>query len=140
MQFIRSGAVMVLLTTLLGCVAGPSAKPDLQGAWTVVSAEHEGKPMEVVLGGTLEVTGDSFSIRTASGNQLRGKLSVNTRVSPMEMDLVQENGTRWLAIYDLTDTLRINYVDAAGKEPRPQQFATSGETEASLMSLQRQKR
>ena len=140
MQFIRSMAIAALCLSLLaGCVTGPAAKPGLQGTWTVVAAEHEGKPMEVVLGGTLDVTGERFTIRTASGNQLRGMLTVNTHSSPKEMDLVQENGTRWLAIYDLTDTLRINYVDAVCKEPRPKQFVTSDETEASLMTLQRRK-
>lgn len=98
--------------------------------------------MESVVGGVMTVSGEEFLIRTAGGSELRGRAQVNAAKTPHELDFIHTGGmvegARWLAIYEISgDTLRLNYVDAKGKEPRPSRFATSSDTEASLMTLRR---
>lgn len=142
MKRIRVQVAFFAVAMLLSACAATSRAPDaLQGSWVVVSAEHGGNDMQSVVGGVMEVEGDAFSIRTTSGNRLQGKLKAFPRKSPPQLDLVHDNGTRWIAIYDVDgETLRYNYIDVAQGEPRPTTFTTSPDTEVSLMILRRQSR
>jgi uncharacterized protein (TIGR03067 family) len=118
---------------------GPGALVSLQGRWLVTGGEHNGKPMEAIKGGVLTITGTSFEIRTASGNLMKGTLSVDTTMRPLQMDLVHTNGTRWEAIYEAQpDALWLNYVQSGGKDPRPVAFKTSEKTEESIVTLRRE--
>lgn len=136
-------SIKLLLTISIGavatgCATAPSGPTPLQGTWVVVAAEHEGKPMDVVVGGKLTISGQDFSIHTASGNELQGRFEAASDRSPSEVEFIHANGVRWSGIYEIADgALRLNYVDTSGKEPRPARFATSVETEASLLTLRR---
>lgn len=142
MRILSAIAQTLIAITMLGCATGATspATPasSLAGNWTVVAGEHEGARMDVVVGGTLAIDGDRFRIRTASGNELQGRIEQRASTKPAQLDLVHDSGVRWIAIYALEGaTLRLNYVDATGKDPRPTEFRTSGETEASLLTLER---
>jgi uncharacterized protein (TIGR03067 family) len=94
-----------------------------------------------VKGGVMTVTGDAFEIRTASGNLLRGTLRLDPSKTPSQMDLLHADGTRWEAIYEVSGTdFRLNYVEADGKERRPDTFTTSDKTEASIVTMRREPR
>jgi uncharacterized protein (TIGR03067 family) len=111
----------------------------LQGRWVVTGGEHNGKPMDSLKGGVLTVARDTFEIRTASGNMLRGTLKVDGSAQPRAMDMVHADGVRWEAVFAVEgDTLKLNYVEAGGKDPRPKGFTTSPSTEESLILLRRQ--
>lgn len=121
-----------------GLHAQDSALAALQGRWTVAAAEHRGKPFDLIKGGVMTVSGSDFEIRTATGNLLRGKLQLDNSTRPFHMDLLHADGDRWEAIYETSgDSFRLNYVEANGKEPRPQTFTTSDTTEATVISLTR---
>jgi hypothetical protein len=63
----------------------------------------------------LSITGNTFEIRTASGNLLKGTLRLHQTGMPLQMDLLHADGTVWEAIYEEDDAgLRLNYVEAAG--------------------------
>lgn len=94
--------------------------------------------MNGIAGGMLTVMGDEFSIRTTSGNQLQGRLETRASKTHHEIDFLHANGARWVGIYTVEgDRLMLNYIDVAQQEPRPTQFSTAPETEASLLTLQR---
>jgi uncharacterized protein (TIGR03067 family) len=115
-----------------------ASKP-LQGRWVVTGGEHGGKPMDSLKGGVMNVTGNAFEIRTASGNMLKGTLTLDASTRPFKMDMVHADGEVWEAIYETTaDTLRLNYVEKGGKDPRPTAFATSENTEESIVMLRRE--
>jgi uncharacterized protein (TIGR03067 family) len=146
MRQLSKGILALLAVTWLippvaagqAAVAVPSA---LQGRWVVTGAEHEGKPMPGLNGGVMTVTDETFEIRTASGNLLRGTLKVDASRKPAEFDFLHADGARWEAIYEITaGTLRLNYVESGGKDKRPTDFTTSAQTEASVVTLRREAR
>ena len=116
----------------------PALKP-LQGRWVVTGGEHDGKPMDRIKGGVMTIGGDAFEIRTASGNLLKGMLRLDASAAPFKMDLLHADGEVWEAVYETTaDTLRLNYVEKGGKDPRPTSFTTSEKTEESIVTLRRE--
>jgi uncharacterized protein (TIGR03067 family) len=135
----RGGLAALLVVTGTAAAAAQDAAAALQGRWIVTGAEHNGKPMKGLDGGVMTVTSDAFEIRTASGNVLKGRLRLDDTASPPEMDLIHADGAQWEAVYEVTgDTLRLNYVEKGGKDPRPNAFTTSEKTEESLIVLRRQ--
>lgn len=120
--------------------AGAALAP-LQGRWVVTGGEHEGKPLDAIKGGVMTIAGDAFEIRTASGNLLKGTLRLDRSKRPFQMDLLHADGVRWEAIYAVDgDAFRLNYVEAGGKDARPETFTTSDKTEASIVTLRREDR
>ena len=86
----------------------------------------------------MTIAADGFEIRTASGNMLKGTLKLDPSKRPSQMDLLHADGARWEAIYALEgETLRLNYVEAGGKDARPSAFTTSDATEATVITLRR---
>jgi len=119
-------------------VAQSEVDPALQGSWTVIGAQHEGRPMDGLNGGVMTVTKERFEIHTAGGSLLKGELRLDRTKTPAQMDLVHDNGLHWEAIYAVDgDDFKINYVAAGGKDKRPGSFKTSPDTEASLVIMKR---
>lgn len=124
----------------LGLLFAQAADPALQGSWTVIGAQHGGKPMDGLTGGTMTVTGDRFEIHTASGNTLKGSLRVDLQAKPATMGMVHDSGLRWQAIYEAKgDDFKLNYIDAGGPDKLPTEFRTTPDTEATLVILKRAK-
>ena len=70
---------------------------------------------------------------------LKGTLTLDASTQPFKMDMVHADGEVWQAIYETTaDTLRLNYVEKGGKDPRPAAFTTSEKTEESIVTLRRE--
>ena len=138
MLFLSS--LVLALTASAPALHAQDALKSLQGRWVVTGGEHNGKPMDSLKGGVMTITGSNFEIRTASGNMLRGSLRADASKRPAEVDLVHADGEKWEAIYAVeANTLKLNYVEAGGKDPRPKAFATSATTEESIVTLQRDK-
>ena len=95
--------------------------------------------MTGINGGVMTITGSAFEIRTASGNVLKGTLQLDASRRPSHVDLVHADGAVWEAIYEVNaGTLRLNYVEKGGKDPRPTAFTTSEQTEESIVVLRRE--
>lgn len=140
-------ALRILLSVLVcaGTVTGAAAQlPDavlepLQGRWVVTGGEHNAKPLDVVKGGVMTVTGNAFEVRTASGNILKGTLRLDASKQPAHIDFLHADGERWEGIYDVSgEGFRLNYVEAGGKDPRPTAFATSDKTEETVITMRRE--
>ena len=55
-----------------------------------------------------------------------------------QIDLALDGGKRWVGIWELVgDTLKLNYVDAAGQYPRPTTFMTAENADGALVTFQR---
>jgi len=129
--------VLVAFAPVAVGAQGAALEP-LQGRWVVTGGEHEGKPLDAIKGGIMTISGSAFEIRTASGNLLRGTLTLRAARAPFEMDMLHADGEKWEAIYAVEgETLKLNYVEAGGKDARPTTFTTSDTTEASLVVLRR---
>jgi uncharacterized protein (TIGR03067 family) len=130
----------IIVSFAAGRALGQDAAAPLQGRWVVVDGEHNGKPMKGLNGGVMTVTGTAFEIRTASGNMLKGTLTLDASKKPAQMDMIHADGVVWEAVYEASgDSFRLNYVQKGEKDPRPTTFKTSEKTEESLIVLQRQK-
>ena len=131
-------AVLVFVSSLAFGQTQAALAP-LQGRWVVTAAEHEGKPLDAIKGGVMTITADSFEVRTASGNMLKGTLTLDPSKQPSQMDMIHADGERWEAIYAIDDeTFRLNYVEAGGKDARPTTFTTSDTTDATVIMLRRE--
>jgi uncharacterized protein (TIGR03067 family) len=137
-------SAVVLFALLASAAAAQTTDPalaSLQGRWVVTGGEHDGKPMDSIKGGVMTITGGAFEVRTASGNLLKGTLRVDPSKRPAHMDLLHADGERWDAIYEVAgDSLKLNYVEAGGKDPRPAAFTTSDKTEESIVMFRREAR
>jgi len=133
-------AFLAALALSFSLRAQAPAASALQGRWVVAAAEHQGKPFDVIKGGVMTITGNEFEVRTASGNMLKGRLALDPK-QPSHLDMLHADGARWEAIFAVDgDTLRLNYVEAGGKEPRPTAFATTPDSEATSITLLRENR
>lgn len=131
-------AILVFVSSLAFAQTQTALAP-LQGRWVVTAAEHEGKPFDAIKGGVMTITADSFEVRTASGNMLKGTLKIDPSTQPSQMDMIHADGARWEAIYAIDgETFRLNYVEAGGKDARPTTFATFDTTEATVITLRRE--
>jgi uncharacterized protein (TIGR03067 family) len=131
--------VACVITLFVAALHSQEDVAPLQGRWLVTAGEHNGKPMNSIVGGVMTITRNGFEIRTASGNVLKGMLRLDTSRRPLHMDMVHADGVEWEAIYEVTgDRLRLNYVEKGGKDPRPTTFTTSATTEESIVVLRRE--
>jgi uncharacterized protein (TIGR03067 family) len=129
----------LVATGPLGAQGAPAEEARLQGVWTVTAAEQRGRPFDVIKGGVLTIAERVFVLRTAAGNEFKGVLRLNPSASPKQLDFVHDNdGPVWEAIYSVSeDVLRLNYVEADGREKRPALFATSSDSPGTVIVMRR---
>jgi uncharacterized protein (TIGR03067 family) len=100
---------------LVVAVAQPSeeAQNKLQGSWTAIMAERDGKAADDVVGHRLSFTGNRFEIQSRDGKPLyAGTVRVDPGAKPaiIDFDHTEEalRGKTWKGIYVLDgDTLEI---------------------------------
>lgn len=114
----------------------------LQGAWTVVAAEREGKPSDRSNGDRLVFEGDQFILKTQKG-EMKGTYKLNPSASPKTIDMAMAEGPQKdktaEGIYSLQGgTLKICLADAATKQ-RPTTFLTKPGSRQTLFELKREK-
>ena len=132
---------LVALHSMTAIAQQADALAPLQGRWLVTGGEHNAEAMDSLNGGVMTVDGTAFEIRTVSGNMLTGTLMADASMRPHHLDFLHADGTRWEAVFEITGaTLRLNYVDASGIDPRPTGFKTLATNEESLIVLRREDR
>ena len=110
----------------------------LRGEWTVAAAEQGGRPFDVIVGGVLTITGDRFTLVTATGNELAGEIRLDAAQSPRQLDFVHDDGLVWEAIYVAApEFFRLNYVEASPETPRPTMFVTSSDIRGTVIVMER---
>jgi uncharacterized protein (TIGR03067 family) len=145
----RLGAVLLALV-LAAALSGqrPGEAPGqsagkLDGAWTAVSAERDGKPAQELRGHTLTFARDTFVIHGADGKVVyRGTYKVDAAKKAAHIDVRHTEGElkgkTWLGVYTLGgDTLVIadNAVDMT--KPRPTRLATKSDSGYVRLSFKR---
>jgi uncharacterized protein (TIGR03067 family) len=125
----------LIATILFAAGSGPTALAQtagkLDGTWTVLSAESNGKPDDAAKGRRLTVAGDTFSIQAPDGKMLfKGTVKTDRTKTPARIDFRhtegEAKGKTWLGIYQVEgDDLKIadNFPDPA--KPRPTHFAAA---------------
>ncbi len=117
----------------------------LQGTWKVVAAEHDGDPLERIVGGTLVIKENNFTIKTAGGTEMKGDLVLDPAKKPKHINLAHQEGLlkdkTWQGIYELKgDTLKLCYAEADSEKERPTEFKTLKKSQLLLVELKREKK
>jgi uncharacterized protein (TIGR03067 family) len=136
---------LILAAGLLVAADKPSAKAVkqeldmLQGSWTIVSAQKDGKPDESFKNGKLAFTGDKFT-RTLHGTTAQGTIKVNPAVKPKTMDGTftsgDHKGQTTKAVYELEGAMLKICFGPFGKE-RPKDFMPKAGSGNLLIVLKR---
>jgi uncharacterized protein (TIGR03067 family) len=135
-------AAVALLVAGFGVdsVAQPAGK--LDGAWTAVSAERNGKPADELKGHRLTFAGDTFVIERDGKTIYKGTFKTDPAKKPAQIDFQntegEAKGKTWRGIYLLEgDTLKTvdNAPDTA--KPRPAQFATKPNSGHVMLTFKR---
>jgi uncharacterized protein (TIGR03067 family) len=105
---------LILGTGLVSTFAQPADDAKrLQGAWTAIQAERDGKAADDVVGHRLSFSGNRFQIQSKDGKTLHaGTVRVDPGAKPAAIDFTHADGAlkgkAWKGIYALDgDTLRI---------------------------------
>jgi uncharacterized protein (TIGR03067 family) len=123
--------------------AAPSDKDRLQGTWSAVSMENNGKPAppEAIKGAKLVFTGDQYTLKGEESYQGTFTLDPTRKPKTIDTTFVEVEGGKKgtaLGIYELEgDRLKICWRHG-GKE-RPTEFATKPNSGLRLMVLKRDK-
>jgi uncharacterized protein (TIGR03067 family) len=130
------------LTSDSGTEDAKTELDNMQGTWTVVAAEREGKkaPDEAIKAMSVVIKGDSLILRDGN-HQEKGTLKVDPSVKPKSLDLMPagENQKVSRGIYELTiSTLRMCWTKEGGERPR--EFATKPASNMGMFVLKRDKK
>jgi uncharacterized protein (TIGR03067 family) len=117
----------------------------LQGTWTAMKAERDGKPAKDVLGHRLSMTGKRFQIRSKDGKLLyEGTFRVDPGAKPASFDFDHTEGAlkgkAWKGIYALEgDTLTTCDNGPDPDKGRPAAFEAKPGSGHILITFQRAK-
>jgi uncharacterized protein (TIGR03067 family) len=114
-RLILTTCCLALGTGLVPAFAQPTkdAQESLQGSWTAIQAEREGKAADDVVGHRLSFTGNAFQILAKDGTRLYvGTFRVDPGAKPAAIDFAHTEGAlkgkAWKGIYALDgDTLKV---------------------------------
>ena len=141
---IRTALILVLALSTAGLATDARAQPPgkLDGAWTVVSAERDGKPADELKGHRLTFAGDTFVIERDGKMLYKGTFKADPAKKPAQIDFRntqgEAKGQAWRGIYRLEgETLTI--VDNAPdtKKPRPTQLTTKPDSGHVMLTFKR---
>jgi uncharacterized protein (TIGR03067 family) len=102
-------------TALVPAFAQPAedAQRKLQGVWTAIQAERDGKAADDVVGNRLSFTGNRFQIQSRDGKPLySGTVRLDPSAKPAAIDFAHAEGAlkgkAWQGIYTLDgETLKV---------------------------------
>ena len=111
----RAMCWLILGAGLVPNVAHPAeeAQKKVQGSWTAIKAERDGRAAEDVVGHRLSFASDRFQIRSKDGKPLyAGTFRMDPRTKPAAIDFEHADGAlkgkAWKGIYALdSDTLTV---------------------------------
>jgi uncharacterized protein (TIGR03067 family) len=135
-------AAVALLVAGFGVdsLAQPAGK--LDGAWTAVSAERNGKPADELKGHRLTFAGDTFVIQRDGKTIYKGTFKTDPGKKPAHIDFRQTDGEAkgktWRGIYLLEgDTLTTNDNAPDVSKSRPTQFVTKPDSGYVMLRFKR---
>ncbi len=131
-----------LLAVGLGMHAFAQATATLDGAWTAVSAERNGKPADELKGHRLTFAGDTFVIERDGKTLYKGTFKTDPAKKPAQIDFVntegEAKGKTWRGIYQLEgDTLKTNDNAPDVAKPRPARFLTTPDSGHVMLAFKR---
>jgi len=115
----------------------------LQGSWTVVAAERNGKPADDVKGHIVRFTGKTFEISMNGKIVYKGAFRIDPSQKPATIDfqhtLGKLNGKAWKGIFDVSPN-KLKICDNAPDitQPRPRTFVTRPDSGLVSVVLERQ--
>jgi uncharacterized protein (TIGR03067 family) len=137
-------ASLILATAISAEDTRAREREKLQGDWTAVKAEQNGKPDESVRGHQLTFKGDRFTIRSKGKVLYQGTYKLDPSKKPAAIDFVHGEGDLkekvWLGIYQLDgDMLQVcdNAPDLS--KGRPTTFTSKADSGHILITFQRTK-
>jgi uncharacterized protein (TIGR03067 family) len=141
-------ALLIALAVVGSVAADDAVKKDfekLQGVWVVTAAEQDGKALDRLQGGKLTVKDQNFHVKTASGTEMKGDLTLDPAKKPKHIDWFHQEGLlrekTWQGIYELEgDDLKICYAEADSGKDRPDEFKTEADSKRLLVILKREKK
>ena len=146
---------LLLIGCALACATFAPARADddtakkelkaLQGTWKVVAATHDGDALDRIVGGTLVIKDNNFTVKTKGGTELKGDLMLVPAKKPKHIDFVHQDGMlkdkTWEGIYELKgDTLKLCYAEADSEKARPSEFKTLKNSGLLYLELKREKK
>jgi uncharacterized protein (TIGR03067 family) len=144
-------ALLPAVILLLGASAGFSDEKGtndmtaLQGKWTCVSAESDGKaiPADIVKQLRLDIDKDSYTTRKGDQVLFEGAIRLDATKKPHEIDLVDmtgdNKGKMGKGIYEVHgDTFKICH-GVPPNEERPKEFVSKSGSKFFLVEWRRQK-
>jgi uncharacterized protein (TIGR03067 family) len=118
-------SIVCVVAVTSASLAQPAAK--LDGAWTAVTAERDGKSATDVVGHKLVFTSDRFTITRDGTTVFAGTYTTDPAKNPAQIDFVNTEGNlkgTWKGIFQLDGvTLRICDNAPDMTKPRPSGFA-----------------
>jgi len=114
----------------------------LDGSWTAVSAERNGKPADELKGHRLTFAGDTFVIERDGKTLYKGTFKTDPAKKPAQIDFRntegEAKGQTWRGIYRLEGET-LTTVDNAPdtKKPRPTQFTTKPDSGHVMLTFRR---
>lgn len=129
----RMGIAICLAFGLLLGADAVNAEETLQGTWTLISGESNGKALtkEQVKDGKLVIKKDHYSVTLEGGEAITGEQKLDSTAKPKTIDITDSNGDNkgktCLGIYEVKgDEFRVAFA-APGKE-RPTKFSTKADS------------
>ena len=109
-----NACLVIAIVALLGCQAPPAvpARAAIEGTWTAVSAERNGRRDDELKGNRLTFAGNSFVIERGGATLYRGSFTTDPGYQPAHIDFHHTEGAlrgaTWRGIYALQgDTLTV---------------------------------
>jgi uncharacterized protein (TIGR03067 family) len=138
--------IALAAATVADEAADKKDKEKLQGTWTAVSGEKEGKEDPEAKEHTLVFDGDKFSVKKGDKIVVRGTFKIDASKSPKTMDIEISEGPEDVkgktaqAIYALDGDDLTWCVAEPGSSDRPEKLATKEGVKHMLVKLKREKK
>ena len=150
MLVLAVGALLATIGLTAAVVADDAAdkkdREKLQGTWTAVSGEKEGKDDPEAKEHTLVFEGNKFSVKKGDKVVVRGTFKIDASKSPKTMDIEISEGPEDVkgktaqAIYALDGDELTWCVAEPGSGKRPEKLATKEGVKHMLVKLKREKK
>ena len=136
----------VLFVAALSVAADDDAvkkeKDALQGKWTILSVERDGKPVETWKDGVRVMEGDTYTMTPKQGDSFKGKFALEPSKTPKGIDFTPSGGQNkdktLRGIYEIDgDMLKICFAEP--DKERPNEFSTKAGSGWTLALHKKQK-
>ena len=117
-------------------------KQSLQGKWTIVAVDHDGKAVDMWKDGVRVFEGDSYTLTTKGGESFKGTFALDPAKVPKAIDFMpgggQYKGKTLRGIYEIDgDMLKICFAEP--DKERPTEFSSKANSGWTLAVQKKQK-